>query len=241
MSADTPTPPTRPVPPDPRFLAALKARRNGDTSGARARLEAILEEEPDHTEALEILAMLLSEGGDNDAAILITTRLAELQPESIMAHANLSRFYMLKGDKDTAEEWQAKARVLGWKDEVARKAAAGGAAEGVGDLVDPATVERQEKAVSTNPDDALARQALAGSYLKLGMPAKAVAQLRKAMILDDTRSVVYLSLGKALEASGMKGDAMEIYRTGVPLADRNGDLMPRNQMASRLAALEKPS
>ena len=241
MPADTPDTSPRPAPPDPRFLAALKARRNGDTSGARAKLEAILEVDPDHHEALEILAMLLSEAGDNDSAIAITKRLAELQPESIMAHANLSRFYMLMGDKDTAEEWQAKARVLGWKDEVARKAAAGGASEGLDGLVDPATVERQEEAVRKFPDDALARQALAGSYLKLGMPAKAVAQLRKAMTLDDTRSAVYLSLGKALEASGMNADAAEIYRKGMPLADKNGDLMPRNQMASRLAALEKKS
>jgi len=231
--------PDSPAPPDPRFLAALKARRNGDTADARARLEAILATEPDHCEALEILGMLLSEAGDNDAAIEVTKRLAELLPESIMAHANLSRFYMLMGDKDTAEEWQAKARVLGWKDEISRKAAASGGAEGIDAVVDPATVERQEQTVESSPDDPLARRALAGSYLKLGMPAKAVAHLRKALSLDDTASAVYLALGKALEAAGMQRDAIEIYNQGVPLADRNGDLMPRNQMASRLASLVK--
>jgi tetratricopeptide (TPR) repeat protein len=229
------------APPDPRFLAALKARRSGDTDGARARLEDILAVEPDHTEALEILGMLLSEAGDNDGAIEVTKHLAELLPQSIMAHANLSRFYMLMGDKDTAEEWQAKARVLGWKDEISRKAAAGGSAEGIDAVVDPAVVERQEKTVASSPDDPLARRALAGSYLKLGMPAKSVSHLRKALSLDDTASAVYLSLGKALEAAGMKQDAIEIYTQGVPLADRNGDLMPRNQMASRLAALNKPT
>jgi len=222
-----------------RFIAALKARRAGDTARARELLAGILAEDKDHLEALEILGMLLSEAGDQDAAIATTERLAALAPDSIMAHANLSRFHMLKGDKETAEEWQAKARVLGWKEEVAAKAAAGGGGTGLDKVVDPATVERQERRVEEHPDDALARRALASSYLKLGLPTKAVAQLRKALKLDERASTVYLELGKALEAAGMAGEAAEIYRQGVPLADSNGDLMPRNQMASRLAQLEK--
>ena len=228
------------TPPDPRFFAALKARRAGDRGEACRMLEAILAEDPDHADALEVLGMLISEQGDLDRAIALTSHLAELRPDSIMAHANISRFYMLKGDKDTAEEWQAKARVLGWKEEVGRKAAAGGKAGGI-ETVDPDAVERQEKAVTERPDDVLARVALAASYRKLGMPAKAIGHLQKALQLDDTLSTVYLDLGRCLEDAGMAGEARDVYRRGVPLAERKGDLMPRNQMASRLVALEKQS
>lgn len=227
-----------PAPPDKRFMAALMARRKGDSSGARAMLETILETEPDHADALEVLGMLVSEDGELDLAIEITSRLAELAPDSIMAHANISRFYMLKGDKETAEEWQAKARVLGWKEEVGRKAAAGGKAGGL-DGVDPAMVEKQEQAVSERPDDVLARVSLAKSYRKLGMPAKALMHLQRAVQLDDSLSTAYLELGQALEESGDAAAAAETFRKGVAIADRKGDLMPRNQMASRLAALEK--
>ena len=224
---------------DPRLRAALMAKRKGDLEGARAQLEAILADDPDHADALELLGMMVSEAGDHDRAIELTTRLAELAPDSIMAHANLSRFYMLKGDKETAEEWQAKARVLGWKEEVGRKAAAAGDAGGLDAGVDPDMVEKQEQAVDADPDNVMARMSLASSYRKLGMPVKAVSHLQHALKLDETLSVVYLNLGKALEEANMPADAAAVYEKGIPLADKKGDLMPRNQMASRLAAIQK--
>jgi tetratricopeptide (TPR) repeat protein len=223
---------------DPRFRAALLARRQGDVAAARAALEAILASEPDHADALEVLGMLLSEAGELERAIDLTRRLVELQPQSIMAHANLSRFFMLKGDKPTAEEWQAKARILGWKDEIGRKASAGGGG-GLDASLSPELVEQQEKAVESRPADVMARMALASSYRKLGMPVKSVSHLQHALSLDASLSAVYLELGKSLEDANMLADAAAIYRRGIPLADKKGDLMPRNQMASRLAALEK--
>ena len=225
--------------PDPRFRAALLAKRKGDVDGARSILESMLAEDPEQADALEVLGMMLSEADELDRAIELTTRLVGLAPQSIMAHANLSRFYMLKGDKETAEEWQAKARVLGWKEEVGRKASQAGGASGLDAVVDPDQVERQEQQVADHPDDVMARMALASSYRKLGMPVKAVSHLQHALSVDETLSTVYLELGKALEEANMPADAAEVYRKGVPLADKKGDLMPRNQMASRLQQIEK--
>ena len=37
----------------------------------------------------------------------------------------------------------------------------------------------------------------------------------------------------------MPGDAADVYRQGIPVADTRGDFMPRNQMATRLAQIEK--
>lgn len=228
-----------PAPPDPRFIQALQSKRKGRVDEARAHLEAILADDADHRDALEVLGMILSEQGELDRAIELTSHLAELEPESIMAHANLSRFHMLKGDKETAEEWQARARVLGWKDEMRRKAASGGIKSNMDEGVDPDLVERQEQAVEQDPKSVVARLALAGSYRKLGMPARSVSHLRHALTLDADMSVLYLELGKSLEAANMTTDALEVYRQGLLVADRRGDLMPRNQMASRIQALSK--
>jgi len=229
-----------PAPPaDLAFLKALAANRGGDKAGARTQLEQILADEPEHADSLEVLAMLLSEEGELDRAIELTGKLLAQRPDSIMGHANLSRFYMLKGDKETAEEWQSKARVLGWKDELARKGEAVGGAPGLARGPDPETVMRQEQAVTDTPDDVLARLTLARSYVKLAMHAKAVPHLRHALSKDDRMSVLYLELGKALEAIASNSEAMELYRKGVPQADANGDFMPRNQMQTRLAALER--
>ncbi|MHC5209774.1 MAG: tetratricopeptide repeat protein [Planctomycetota bacterium] len=225
--------------PDLLFMKALKARRSGDTEGAVALLEGILAEHPDHADSLEVLGMLISERGELDRAIELTERVLLHKPDSIMAHANISRFYMLKGDKETAEEWQSKARVLGWKDEIARKGEAAGEAGSIDRGPDPETVTRQEQNVTEHPDDARARLQLANSYCKLSMHAKAIPHLRHAVSVDPEMSILYLELGKALEAVGAGKEAVELYRAGAPLADRKGDFMPRNQMQSRLAALEK--
>ncbi len=228
-----------PSAPDPQFRSALLAKRKGKLDEALAILEGMLKENPDHTDALEVLGMMISEQGDLDRAIELTTKLVALQPQSIMAHANLSRFYMLKGDKETAEDWQGKARVLGWKEEVGRKASAAGGVSGMDAGVSPDLVEKQEHAVESRPDDVMARMALASSYRKLGMPVKAVSHLQHALGLDGTLSTLYLELGKSLEEANMGSDAAEVYRRGVPIADNKGDFMPRNQMATRLAQLEK--
>lgn len=228
-----------PAPPDPRFMKALLAKRQGRDDEARAILEDLLAAEPDHPDALEVLGMMLSETGELDRAIELTKHLADLAPESVMAHANISRFYMLKGDKETAEEWQAKARLLGWKEEMGRKAAQGGAKSNLDAGVDPDTLLKHEEAVEKDPESVMARMVLAGSYRKLGMPAKSIGHLRKALELDDTMSVLYLELGKSLEDANMIGEAVEVYEKGVPIAERKGDLMPRNQMSTRLADLKK--
>jgi len=237
-----------PGPPDDvRFLKALAANRKGDKAGARALLEAILAEQPDHADSLEVLGMLVSEAGELDRAIELTERVLKQRPDSIMAHANLSRFWMLKGDKAIAEDWQAKARVLGWKDELRRKgeasaAGAGGAAGGTTSLErgpDPELVTSQEQNVVANPDDPRARLALANSYSKLAMHAKAVPHLQHALTVAPDMSIAFLELGKALEQVGAAERAMAVYVQGIPIADRKGDFMPRNQMQTRLAALQK--
>jgi tetratricopeptide (TPR) repeat protein len=232
-----PGPDTRP---DPAFLKALAANRKGDKAEARRLLEALVETDSDHADALEVLGMLVSEEGDLDRAIALTERLLALRPQSIMAHANLSRFHMLKGDKETAEDWQSKARVLGWQDEIRRKGGdpAGGGA-GLQRGPDPETVTRQEQNVEAHPADARARLQLAGSYARLEMHAKAIPHLRHALSVDPQMSVLYLELGKALEHVGGRAEAAELYARGIPLADAKGDLMPRNQMQTRLSKLQK--
>src|SRR5882672_8476611 len=214
---------------DRRFMQALAANRKGDKPGARRVIEEILAQDPDHADSLEVYGMLLSEAGELDKAIEFTQRVLKTRPDSIMAHANISRFWMLKGDKATAEDWQAKARVLGWKDEIKRKGEAAPTA-GVERPPDVETVTRQEEAVAKDGNDVRARLALAGSYRKLGMAAKAVAQLKAALAHDPQMSITYLELGKALEEAGVPGEATAIYQAGIPLAESKGDLMPRNQM-----------
>ncbi len=55
---------------------------------------------------------------DFDAAREAAEKALEIRPDDIHIHTSLSRIYMEKGDKATAEKHGAQARMLGWKDEL---------------------------------------------------------------------------------------------------------------------------
>ncbi len=55
---------------DPRFRAALMAKRRGEIQEARRLLEEMLGEDPEHADALEVLGMMVSEDGELDLRAL---------------------------------------------------------------------------------------------------------------------------------------------------------------------------
>ncbi|MEC8332816.1 MAG: tetratricopeptide repeat protein [Verrucomicrobiota bacterium] len=56
--------------------------------------------------------------GDYDAALEAADRAHGIDPEDIHINTSLSRIWVELGDKDKAEQFGAKARMLGWKDEL---------------------------------------------------------------------------------------------------------------------------
>ena len=74
-----------------------------------------LEVDPKFTDAVHGLAMCYQAKGDLDAAIELTRRYIEQEPEDILAFTNLSMFYQKKGMRKEAEAAGAEARRLDWK------------------------------------------------------------------------------------------------------------------------------
>ena len=107
------------------YRDGLKRHRAKDYAGAVTLLEQAVALDPALADAWEALGVLHDRLGQLDAAITATQRLVALRPDEIMAHTNLSRFFMKKGLKEKAEEEQAKARLLGWKQELATGAGHG--------------------------------------------------------------------------------------------------------------------
>lgn len=122
------------------YFGALKKHRNKDYEGAIADLKEALELDPSLADAWEALGVIYEKSDRLDEAIAATQKLVEIQPDEVMGHTNLSRFYMKKGWTEKAEEEQGKARLLGWKkdlasgntagDELGQAAPAGGAPAG---------------------------------------------------------------------------------------------------------------
>ena len=103
-----------------------------DYPAAIAAYRQAIEARPDWIEALSALAVALMRNGDLEEAIEVGKQVAELDPEDPFAQTSLSIFYQRKsqafeeaGDKEKTAEWielaekaGAKARLLGWKQEL---------------------------------------------------------------------------------------------------------------------------
>jgi tetratricopeptide (TPR) repeat protein len=106
------------------YRAGLKLHRAKDYAGAVAQLELAVAADPRLADAWEALGVIYDKLGRLDEAIAATEKLVELQPDEVMPHTNLSRFYVKKGLKEKAELEQGKARLIGWKQELAQGGAA---------------------------------------------------------------------------------------------------------------------
>jgi Tfp pilus assembly protein PilF len=56
--------------------------------------------------------------------------------------------------------------------------------------------------------------------------------------VDPKYSVAYLVLGKTFEALGEWIEAQNIYKAGIPIAIAKGEMMPANEMQSRLSKIK---
>lgn len=95
-----------------RYSEALDHFGGNRLDDAIRLTEEILRDHPDFLDAYEGLAMAFSRKGDLDRAIALMNELSAKDPSNIMAHTNLSVFYMKQGLKEKAEEEKAKATVL---------------------------------------------------------------------------------------------------------------------------------
>lgn len=209
----------------------------------RLLLETIHIEKNFH-DAYEALGLLYFRGKRFDDAIEIMRELARLDPENIMAHTNLSRFYVAKGLIEEAEKEQAEARRLSWKAELRAKKQKG---EPVPEEQDEEAAARAReekiqtyrKVIELDPKDVLGYFSLGTVCLEGKMYGPAREAFEKAVEVNAQHTPSYLGWGQALEALGRTQDAIMVYKKGIPVGDKNGDIIPMKKMETRLARLEQ--
>jgi tetratricopeptide (TPR) repeat protein len=104
-----------------RYYAALDFMADGHLEQAVTKYRESLAADPTFTEAMHGLARALQDLQCYDEAIEVAQRLAELDPDDVLAHTSLSVLYQKKGMIPEAEAEGAKARVLGWKQQLNKK------------------------------------------------------------------------------------------------------------------------
>ncbi len=100
------------------YYAALDLMADGKLEDAVRSYQEALAIDPKFTDALHGLARALQGLQRYDEAIAIAKQIAELDPDDVLAHTSLSVLYQRKGMIAEAEAEGAKARVLGWKQQL---------------------------------------------------------------------------------------------------------------------------
>lgn len=100
------------------YYAGLDLMAEGQLEQAVERYREALHSDPTFTEAMHGLARALQDLQRYDEAIDIAQKIAELDPDDVLAHTSLSVLYQKKGMIPEAEAEGAKARVLGWKQQL---------------------------------------------------------------------------------------------------------------------------
>jgi len=103
------------------YYTALDLVADGQQERALAEYEKSLAADPTFTEAMHGMARTLQDLNRLDEAIAIAKRIAELDPDDVLAHTSLSVLYQKKGMIPEAEAEGNKARILGWKQQLKKQ------------------------------------------------------------------------------------------------------------------------
>ncbi len=90
----------------------------GDHEAALAKLTRATGVAPDSFEAWHALAEINFSLRRLDDALAAAEKAHAVRPDDLFINTTLSRIWMEKGDKATAEKFGAQAKILSWKDQL---------------------------------------------------------------------------------------------------------------------------
>jgi folate-binding protein YgfZ len=217
---------------------AVRRFADGDADAALSLLEDALRLDAGFADGYEAIGVMLGRAGRFNEAIDFFRRLEEVAPDEPLVNTNLSLYYMKLGDKQTAEDEAGKATLKSMNRH-----------RGAVDADVEADLERSRKrdalrkrdmfrrVLEIDDADPIALFGLGAALYTLGEPDEAAGFLQRAIEVDRNNSAVYALHGKALERLERLDDAVAVYRSGIEVASRKGDLMPLKEMEHRLLLL----
>jgi len=209
------------------------------TSEAMEALVKAIAFDPAYADPYESLGVILGREEKFNEAIDWMDKLLSVNPQSVMAHTNKSLFLMKLGKIEEAEAEKSLATVKSFamfgSEAKLKKQLEEEKKKKEEDLL------RREKmfqqVLEIDPDDTIALYGMADIYFYRKQFEASVVNLQKVVLVDTKYSSAYLLLGKAYEALNKNSKAKEIYKEGIAVASKQGDMMPANEMQSRLNQL----
>ena len=97
---------------------------------------------------------------------------------------------------------------------------------------------RLKALVEENPQDRFARYGLAMELASQGRLEESLGEFRALMSLDPDYVASYLQAGQTMEKLNRVEEAREVYRQGMEVAARKGDMKTRGELESALELLD---
>ncbi|MCB9683254.1 MAG: tetratricopeptide repeat protein, partial [Alphaproteobacteria bacterium] len=208
---------------------AIRTFADGQAGRALALLEEALRLDPSFGDAYEAIGVMLGRSGHFHEAIDVFRRLEEVVPDEPMVNTNLSLYYMKLGDKQTAEDEAGKATLKSMARARGRSGAGATVDEDLekGKRKDAARKKAMfARVLEIDAADPIALFGMGTALLTLGEHEEAARWLAQALEVDKNNSPVYAAAGRALERLERVDEAVAVYKAGVEVASRKGDLMP---------------
>jgi len=222
-------------------LASFANEKDEDeTSQAESLLREALMLEPAMEDAYEALGVILSRRNRLEEAISLMKTLVELNADSVMAHANLSVFYMQKGLIEEAEEEKAVSMSIRMR-MAAKEATKERQQEEEKKRLKEDAISRMDmfrQVLEIDPEDLLANSGMGNCLVTLEDFEKSLPYLQKAIEVKPTHTVAYVDLAKAFAGLNQKNEAQETLKRGIEVASKRGDMMPLKQMQIQLKELD---
>jgi folate-binding protein YgfZ len=195
--------------------------------------------DPEYSDAYESIGVILGRKEQYQEAIDWMDKLLLVKKSSVLAHTNKSLFLMKMGKIEEAEAEKGLATVKSFsmygEEAKLKKAIEAEKKKKEEDIF------RREKmflqVLEIDEDDTVALYGMGDVAFYKENFKEAVTYLEKVVALDEKYSAAYLLLGKSLEASGNLERSMQVYKKGIDVASKRGDMMPANEMQSRLNQL----
>tara|TARA_Y100000780_G_scaffold227170_1_gene242572 strand:- start:36198 stop:37745 length:1548 start_codon:yes stop_codon:yes gene_type:complete len=221
------------------YYHGVELFQEGNEEEAEKYLLKSIEVDPTFEDAYESLGVLYGRQERYKEAIAYMEKLSKLNQKSVMAHTNMSLYYMKIGEIEKAEDQKAQATIKQFEvlgDEADRKRRLEEE-----EKKKKEEIEKREgmyrQVLEIDPEDTLANYGLGEIELEKGLYQDSISHLKKAIEHKKNYSVAWLALGKAYMQSGEKELALETFREGIKVAGKNGDLMPANEMQRLLGLL----
>ncbi len=221
--------------------AMERYKKEENLDGPIALLREAIALAPKFALGYEALGVLLSKQNKLDEAISLMKRLIDINPKEIMAHSNLSVYYMQQGRIEDAEAEKGEATALQFEQIIEEKQKE--KAKQARSKEQEAERERQtgmfKQVLEIDPVDQVANFGLGTIYYEQGKFEDARGPLETVVKHFPDYSAAYLALGKTLQKLEQLEDAGEVYRKGIAVASKKGDLMPLRDMQTRLNQLSQ--